>query len=73
MRASSPCFGCPDHAPGCHNDSCPHGWKEYEAATQKIREAREAFAKTWSYESGRDRGRTLKLKARQKHRNSRNR
>lgn len=29
----SPCAkDCPDRKAGCHNESCPHGWAEYEKA-----------------------------------------
>lgn len=67
MNPKSPCKDCPNRKPGCHTSEC-EPWAEYEDAKRKLREAREEFMKTWCYESGRDRGRTQKLKARQRHR-----
>jgi len=31
---------CPDRAPGCHGESCPHGWVEYERARREYYKAR---------------------------------
>lgn len=27
-----PCNGCEERTSNCHNESCPYGWAEYEAA-----------------------------------------
>ena len=65
-------MNCPDRTvePNCHNDSCPHGWAEYAAQWEKVREARQKYARTWAYESGRERNATAALKARLKKRNN---
>ena len=70
MKAMSPCFDCPNRAPGCHDPEKCQPWAEYFAACQKLRDARTDYAKTWTYESGRDRNRTMMLKHKQRIRSS---
>ena len=48
-------------------------WAEYAAACQELRDRRQDYMKTWCFESGRDRGRTQKLRNQQRHRASKNR
>lgn len=41
MKIKCPCKGCTPEtgrAPGCHNDSCPHGWTEYVKAYRETKE-----------------------------------
>ena len=37
-----PCHGCTPEtgrAPGCHGESCPHGWMEYQRQYREYHEA----------------------------------
>lgn len=48
MAPKSPCLHCPDRKPGCHNETCTHGWMEYQAEVEKLRDERAKLAKTWN-------------------------
>lgn len=75
MSPSSPCRDCPDRAvePNCHDpERCPK-WAEYAAYWEAVRAARAQYAKTWAYESGRERNTTQKLRDRQRQRHYKNR
>ena len=63
----SPCKNCPDRTvePNCHDPEVCARWAEYSAAVEKLRDARQTYSKTWAYASGRDKNRTIWLKARQ--------
>lgn len=70
---TAPCRDCTDRQPGCHNPSTCERWAVYAAACQTLRDRRREYARTWSFESGRDRNKTLMLKARQRRAASKNR
>ena len=62
----SPCRDCLKRKPGCHDPEKCELWAAYAAACEAVREKRAEYARTWCYESGRDRNRTRRLKERQR-------
>lgn len=60
----APCKGCPDRTvdPRCQDPERCERWAAYAAELEKVRDARQAYVKTWAAESGRERARIAKLK-----------
>lgn len=71
----SPCKDCPDRTvePNCHDPERCQKWAEHAAYWTAVRAAREKYAHTWAYESGREKARTMMLKHKQRRSASKNR
>ena len=53
MKRIAPCKDCKDRHPGCHNDSCPHGWAEFRKSIEEDRKKRKMQKEANDYAAGR--------------------